>query len=52
MHGIKPSAMYPEGILGCVHPRVAPVIVATLECAGRTNAARNDSSGPLPTQGN
>jgi len=52
VHGIEPSAIYPEGILGCVYPRVAPVVMATLECAGRTNAARHDPSGPLPTQGN
>lgn len=52
VHGIEPSAIYLEGVLGSLHPRVAPVPVATMERAGGTNAAGNSPSGSLPAPGN
>lgn len=51
MHGIEPSAIHLRGILGRLYPRVAPVSVASVECAGGTGAEGNSPSGTLPTQG-
>jgi hypothetical protein len=52
VYGIEPSAIYLGGVLGRLHPGAAPVPVATLECAGETDAAGNSPPGSLPTQGN
>jgi hypothetical protein len=52
VHGIKPSAIYLRGVLGCLHPRVAPIFVASMECAGGTVATGNNPSGSLSAQGN